>query len=258
MIKIVLFGACGKMGLECVRTVASSENIQLIGAVDPRNIGEDIGILAGIGKLGLTVEAEPSTIDSADAILDFTDGTSALQNIKFAVSHGVSAIVGSTGIPEQELRDCCKNISEKDIAVLIVPNFSIGATLMMKFAEEAAKYFEGIEIIELHHENKKDAPSGTSILTADRIAAEKESCCCSCSQEKIAGARGADRNSVRIHSVRLPGLVAHQEVIMGSTGELLTIRHDSTSRTSFMQGVVTAINKIKNLKGLLFGLENVL
>ena len=262
-IKVMVAGASGRMGREVVKAVHGETNLQLVGGVDIYSVGEDLGKLAGIGELGLTIQpnlAEALKICKPQVLVDFTQPESVGENIKLAIEHGVRPVVGTTGLNEgviQEIKALCER---KSIGCLIAPNFAIGAVLMIKLAVQVAKYMPNVEIIELHHDQKLDAPSGTALKTAQAIAQVRESFRQGHfnEEEKIIGARGGDYEGMRIHSIRLPGYIAHQEVIFGGLGQTLTIRHDSISRESFMPGVIMGINRIIQASELIQGLENIL
>ncbi len=195
-----------------------------------------------------------------DVIVDFTIPEVVKQNAEIAIRMGVRLIIGTTGLTQEEIAHLDRLAKEYNIGGLIAPNFAIGAVLMMKFASMASKYISHVEIIELHHDQKLDAPSGTAIKTAELIAQERKEIKQGNTDEKesIEGARGGEFHGFRIHSVRLPGLVAHQEVIFGDQGQTLTIRHDSINRESFMPGVNLAIKKIQSISGIIYGLEHIL
>ncbi len=251
------------MGREVVKSVARAETLELVGAVDLNASGQDAGEIAGVGKLGVIVEADLATVlekTQSDVVVDFTVPLSVLKNIKTALEHKVFPVVGTTGLTEDDLAEIDALARSKDVAVLIAPNFSIGAILLMQLAEKAVEFLPNVEIIELHHDQKLDAPSGTALLTAEKLARVRGAMRQGHpdEEEKLSGARGADYQGIRVHSVRLPGYVAHQEVIFGGLGETLTIRHDSISRESFMPGVVLACEKIGNFKGLVHGLDKIL
>lgn len=242
-IKIIVNGACGKVGREVIKAVSKESDLELIGAVDIAGTGSDIGELAGIGKTGIKVTGDlVKTISDtkADVVVDFTIPKTIMSSVRAAVNAKVNVVVGTTGLSENDLREIGSLCEKNGVNVLVAPNFAIGAVLMMKFASEAIKHMPKAEIIELHHDQKLDAPSGTSIKTAEMM-------------KKSSGTK-----DIPIHSVRLPGFVAHQEVIFGGLGQTLTIRHDTINRESFMPGVMLAVKKIKNLKGLVYGLENIL
>lgn len=260
-IRVAVCGAVGKMGTEVVKTVIEHPNLLLVGACDNKSIGEDVGLLS-IGKeIGVVVETPISEMlqrRKPDVLVDFTHPDVVFENAMTALDF-CHVVVGTTGLGKEQL----KQLSEKSITVgrniVVCPNFAIGAVLMMKMAEMAARFFSDVEIIELHHEKKADAPSGTAIKTAEMIADSRtESPSLYNSKELIAGVRGGVYEDIHIHSVRLPGLIAHQEVIFGGKGQSLSIRHDSYDRTSFMPGVVLAIMKVIELKGLTYGLDKVI
>jgi 4-hydroxy-tetrahydrodipicolinate reductase len=263
MIKVVVSGACGKMGREVLKAVMNAGTLELVGAVDTHGEAVDVGTLIGMAPTGVVVTkdlAETLQATGAQVMVDFTRPEAVMGNLRIALKAGVAPVVGTTGLTEadrEELRALC---AEHKTNVLIAPNFAIGAILMMKFAQDAAKYMPHVEIIELHHDQKLDAPSGTALRTAELITETRQKMAQGHPQEveKVAGARGAEMEGMRIHSVRLPGYVAHQEVIFGALGQTLVIRHDSISRESFMPGVVLACEKILSLDGLVVGLENIL
>lgn len=262
-VKVVVVGATGRMGQEVVKAVNNEANLKIVGAVDIRHTGEDIGNIAGLSPIGIMVHnnlEEVFQATSPDVMVDFTTPENVVKNIKTAIQYNVRPVVGTTGIGQQELEEIISLCEGKQLGALIAPNFAIGAVLMMIFAKQAAKYMPNVEIIELHHDNKLDAPSGTAIKTAQLISEVRDNFRQGHinENEKIPGARGGDYEGMRIHSVRLPGLVAHQEVLFGGIGQTLSIRHDSISRESFMPGVILAINKVIDLKGVVYGLENII
>lgn len=251
------------MGQEVVRALAAAEGMQLVLAVDTRRVGEDAGEVAGIQPLGVPIRqtlVETLEATQPQVLVDFTVAEAALRHAEIALEQGVHTVIGTSGLDLEAIRRLGEVAEQRGTALLVVPNFSIGAVLMMHFAQEAARFFTQAEIIELHHEGKLDAPSGTAIRTAELIASAHPATKGEARQERVQyeGARGAQVEAVRVHSVRLPGLLAHQEVIFGGTGEVLTIRHDSTSRQSFMPGVLLAIRKVQALKGLVVGLDKIL
>lgn len=262
-IKVAVNGAMGRMGREVVRAVCAEHDLHLVAAIDLNGKGEDAGTVAGIGEKGIPVTAnlkETLLAASPDVLVDFTSPFGILENIETALSCRVRPVVGTTGINQADL-DKIRSWSETyETPVIIAPNFAIGAVLMMVFSEIAARFMPSAEIIELHHDQKIDAPSGTAIKTAEMIlkargtpeqAVREE-------LEKVKGARGGNLDGIHLHSVRLPGLVAHQEVIFGSTGQTLTIRHDSLDRTSFMPGVIMAVRAVMKQTGMVYGLEKLL
>ncbi len=260
--RVVVNGACGRMGQEVVKTVVESDDL-LVGVCDHSNIGENIMEILALDEDPMLIKKDLyETIEETqpDLIIDFTIPSVVMDNIKIALKNGVSMIVGTTGITDVDLKSIDELCKENDVNALIVPNFAIGAILMMRFAAEAAKYLDDVEIIELHHDQKVDSPSGTAIKTADLINKNRKKLQHKKIDEieKIPGARGADADGIKVHSVRLPGLVAHQEVMFGAEGQSLLIKHDSYNRKSFMPGVRLALEKIDEISGLVYGLEKLL
>jgi len=260
-IKVVVCGALGKMGVETVRAVHSDEDLQLIGLMDVRGGVGDLGIDLGQGiSLPVVTELDRVLELKPDVMIDFTAPDSVYQNVSTALGQGISCVVGTTGLSEVQLKQLEQLALDKGVGVAVIPNFAIGAVLMMKLAAEVARYLPDVEIIEMHHDQKLDSPSGTSIKTAELIAAERtrQPIRNELAVEKRAGARGAQVGGINIHSVRLPGFIAHQEVIFGGVGQSLTIRHDSYDRKGFMPGVVMTVKKIAETQGLIYGLEKLL
>ncbi|MDO8885440.1 4-hydroxy-tetrahydrodipicolinate reductase [Candidatus Oleimmundimicrobium sp.] len=261
MIKVVVSGAAGKMGLEVCKAVCEDSELSLVGAVDVSCVGRDVGELIGHNKLNIFIENDLDTVLrnlSPQVVVDFTNPNVVMDNIRTAVNCGVNSVIGTTGIGTDNLKEIESLIANKNVNVFIAPNFAIGAVLMMKFSEIASKYFQNVEIIELHHDKKIDAPSGTAIKTAEMISvSQKKDAPDLVEKEVLKGARGGVFDNIHIHSVRLPGLVAHQEVIFGSKGQTLTIRHDSIERTSFMPGVLLAVKRVQKHKGLTYGLDKI-
>ena len=244
-IKVGVLGAKGRMGATTVAAINETSDLELVASLD---IGDDINQLVASG---------------AQVVVDFTHPDSVMNNLEFAINHGVNVVVGTTGFNGEKLASVISWLdANPGVGALIAPNFGLGAVLMMQFAAQASKYFESVEIIELHHPNKADAPSGTASRTAELITEARNSvnkgAMPDATSSGLAGARGAKVGDVPIHSVRLRGLVAHQEVVLGDTGETLTIRHDSIDRTGFMPGVLLGIRKVVATPGLTFGLEHFL
>ena len=262
VIKVLVNGACGRMGQAVLAAVLEDEGLELVGAVDVRG-GMDVGELLGRGANGVIVESDlAAALDSKrpEVMVDFTRPDAVFGNVMTALKHKVSPVVGTTGLSEDAKAQIRKESEAQGVPAFIAPNFAIGAVLMMLMARQAAKYMPEVEIIELHHDKKLDAPSGTAVQTAAMIAEVRKAHKQGHPEEseKLAGARGADYEGMHIHSVRLPGYVAHQEVIFGGLGQTLTIRHDSMNRESFMPGVVLACKRVKGLKGLTVGLDKLL
>ncbi len=261
-IKVAVSGAAGKMGRNVVSAIAGCEDLQLTGAVDLAEIGADAGKLAGLEPLGVTVTGSLQELlqrGETEVLVDFTTPMSIMKNIETSLSLQVTPVVGTTGISESDLAQIEKWVDRYGTGAIVVPNFALGAVLMMKLAQICARFFPQVEIIELHHNGKIDAPSGTAIKTARLItAARREHCSPASSLEKIPGARGGDFEGIHIHSVRLPGLVAHQEIIFGGEGQILTIKHESLNRRSFLPGILQAIRKAPAVKQLVYGMENLL
>jgi 4-hydroxy-tetrahydrodipicolinate reductase len=245
VIKVGVIGAKGRMGKEVVAAVSNAPDLELVAEVD---LGDELVALTKAG---------------AEVVVDFTNPDVVMQNLEFAISHGIHAVVGTTGIDEARLAKVREQLAKSlKTGVLIAPNFGLGAVLMMQFSATAARYFESVEIIELHHPEKADAPSGTASRTAELItqarADAKRPSMPDKTSKSLPGARGARVGDVPIHALRLRGLVAHQEVIFGDQGETFTIRHDSMDRTGFMPGVLLGIREIVSHPGLTIGLENFL
>lgn len=253
MIKVGVVGAAGKMGSEVCKAVVADSGTELAAAVDPFSPGALVH--------GVVVESDLKALSGAgvEVAVDFTHPNAVFENALHCLEAGIHVVIGTTGLGEDEIGTIEKAAADSDANAFIAPNFAIGAVLMMQFAKEAARHFERAEIIELHHDQKADAPSGTAIRTAELMEAERgEWPERPDSVESINAVRGGLVGGVRIHSVRLPGLVAHQEVVLGTDGQTLTIRHDSTDRSSFMPGVILAIKEVAQRPGLTVGLESLL
>jgi 4-hydroxy-tetrahydrodipicolinate reductase len=242
MIKVAVLGARGRMGSEVVKAVNEASDLELVAALD---LGDSLETLVSAG---------------AQVVVDFTTPDSVMANLEFLISKNIHAVVGTTGFDDLRIAKIKELISRSQSGVLIAPNFAIGAVLMMEFATKAARYFESAEIIELHHPNKVDAPSGTAARTADLMSRARKDAGLGAAPDatttSLDGARGATVGGIPVHSVRLRGLIAHQEVLFGGIGETLTIRHDSLDRVGFMPGVLLGIRQVISHPGLTFGLEN--
>jgi 4-hydroxy-tetrahydrodipicolinate reductase len=243
MTAVAVFGARGRMGSEVCRAVEASDGLELVAAVD---LGDD---------------REP--VKAAAVAVDFTHPDAVLDNLSWCIEHSIHAVVGTTGFTDQRLDEVRALLARHPaVGVLVAANFSIGAVLMMHFAAKAAAFYESAEVIELHHPNKADAPSGTATATARQIAAARAAANLpappDATVQELAGARGAQVDGIRVHGVRLRGLVAHQEVLFGAEGETLTIRHDSLDRVSFMPGVIAGIRAVGSRPGLTVGIDSIL
>ena len=241
--RVGVLGAKGKVGAAMVAGVESAEDLTFTAGVDA----------------GDPLEALTET--NTEVVIDFTHPSVVMDNLKFCIDNGIHAVVGTTGFTDERLDQVRRWVADKpDACVLIAPNFAIGAVLSMHFAAQAARFFESVEVIELHHPYKADAPSGTAVRTAKLIAEARKELPPNpdATSTGLDGARGADVDGVPVHSVRLAGLVAHQEVLFGTQGETLTIRHDSIDRTSFVPGVLLAVRRIREFPGLTVGIEPLL
>jgi 4-hydroxy-tetrahydrodipicolinate reductase len=250
------------MGQAVLKAVQDDKELSLVGAVDIRG-GADTGELVGLAPNGVLVETDLAAALERlkpEVMIDFTRPDVVFGNVVTALKHKVSPVVGTTGLSDDQKAEIEKLAIENGTPAFIAPNFAIGAVLMMVMCKQAAKYMPDVEIIELHHDKKLDAPSGTAVQTAAMIAEVRQSHKQGHpdEKEKLTGARGAEYDGMHIHSVRLPGYVAHQEVIFGGLGQTLTIRHDSMNRESFMPGVVLAAQKVRGLTGLTIGLDKLL
>jgi 4-hydroxy-tetrahydrodipicolinate reductase len=261
MIRVGVFGAGGRMGSTVCRGVVEDPELELVAAVDPQHAGIDLRQL-GVPGAGLNVAAHADALvhAEADVAVDFTVLDAARGNLAWCAENGVHAVVGTSGFEADEVEALRKVFEQSEANAVIVPNFAISAVLMMRFAELAAPYFDAVEIIELHHDEKIDAPSGTAIATAERVAAASEDWAPDPTTKTVLeGVRGgAGAAGIPIHSVRLRGLVAHQEVLLGTAGQSLTIRQDSYDRTSYVPGVMLAIKGIAERPGVTFGLDALL
>lgn len=244
MKKVAVLGAKGRMGSAVVAAVNEASDLELVAALD---LGDDRGQIVQRG---------------AQVVVDFTTPTSVMSNIEFCISHDIDVVVGTSGLQSDDLNSISGWLTGKQSAVFVAPNFGIAAVLMMQFAATAAPFFESVEVIELHHPDKLDAPSGTARRTAEMIGEARGNADCApmpdATREEDHQARGVEVAGVPVHSVRLRGLIAHQEVLLGSAGETLIIRHDSMNRESFMPGVLLAVRKVSTTTGLTVGLEHIL
>ena len=237
--RVAVLGAKGRMGSEVVRAVEGADDLELVAALD-----------AG----------DPLDLSGADVAVDFTHPDAVMGNLRACIDAGVHAVVGTTGFDDARLAEVRSLLEGTPVGVLVAPNFGVAAVLMMQFAASAARFFESVEIVELHHPRKADAPSGTARRTAELVAEARTGLAAmpDATTSALDGARGADVAGVRVHAVRLAGLVAHQEVLLGGAGESLTIRHDSYDRASFMPGVLLGVRSVAARPGLTVGLEHLL
>jgi 4-hydroxy-tetrahydrodipicolinate reductase len=245
LVPVGVLGARGRMGTEVVKAVNAADDLEVVAMVDE---GDRLSDVADAG---------------AQVAVDFTRPDVVMDNIRFCIDNDIHCVVGTTGFDEDRLATVAEWLEPRpDVGVVIAPNFGIGAVLLMRFAQEAARFFPSTEIVELHHPNKVDAPSGTAARTARLIAAARRAAglppAPDATTDALPGARGADVEGVPVHAVRLTGLVAHQEVLMGAAGETLTIRHDSYDRASFMPGVLLAVREVSRRPGLTVGIESFL
>jgi 4-hydroxy-tetrahydrodipicolinate reductase len=242
MIKVGVLGARGRMGSEVVKAITEASDLELVAALD---LGDSLDALVSKG---------------AQVVVDFTTPDSVMANLEFLIGKNIHAVIGTTGFDDARIAKIKSLLASSKSGVLIAPNFAIGAVLMMEFATKAAKYFESAEIIELHHPNKVDAPSGTAARTAELMSKSRKEAGLApmpdATTSSLDGARGATVGDIPVHSVRLRGLVAHQEVLLGGVGETLSIRHDSIDRVGFMPGVLLGVRQVVSHPGLTFGLEN--
>lgn len=244
-IRVGVFGSAGRMGSEVVAAVNAADDLELVACVDEND--------------------DPQALVNADAqvVVDFTNPGVVMDNLRFCIANSIHAVVGTSGFTPDRIAELDRLLAAAPgVGVLIAPNFGIAAVLMMRFAAQAARYFDSAEIIELHHPNKLDAPSGTARRTAELMSAARAEAGCApmpdATSEEVPGARGADIEGIRVHAARIMGMIAHQEVIFGGPGEVLTIRHDSMNRESFMPGVLLAVRQIGQYPGLLVGLEHLM
>jgi 4-hydroxy-tetrahydrodipicolinate reductase len=261
MIRVGVIGAAGKMGREVCRAVLGDAETRLVAAVDVRAGGSLGELIGGDANVKISDELEMLSDAEVEVAVDFTHPDAVMDNIRWCVRHGMHIVVGTTGITDANLDEIQRLLDEEgnESNVFVAPNFAIGAVLMMRFAAMASRFLPSVEIIELHHDQKADAPSGTAAKTAHEIAAARAGRGApDASKEAVPGVRGGKVEDVTVHSVRLRGLVAHQEVLLGGPGQLLTIRHDSFDRASFMPGVLIAVKAISTRPGLTYGLEHLL
>ncbi len=261
LIKVGVIGAKGKMGSTVVDTVIKDKNLELVLAVDKFQAGQTV-----YGEIKIENNLEKGLLDKKpDVVVDFTQPDTIFENIKIYLKNNIKSVIGTTGLKKEQIEEIQKLSKENNTGIIIAPNFSIGAILMMQFAATASKYFSNAEIIEYHHNQKKDAPSGTSIKTAQMMMKNNDNFKLgNCPEtETIQGARGGNysednKGNIQIHAVRMPGFVASQQVIFGADGQVLKIHHDTINRECYMSGVVLAINYLYKNNEFIYGLENIL
>ena len=259
-IRVGVFGAGGRMGAVVCQAVLGDPELELVAAVDPHYDGIDL-VQRGIASdLRIAGGTEALAAAGAEVAVDFTVLDAARKNLEWCADHGVHAVVGTTGFLDDDLAHFAKRFVDSAANAVIAPNFAIGAVLMMRFAELAAPYFDSAEIVELHHDEKVDAPSGTALMTANRMAAASDEWTADPTQRWVLDSArgGVGPAGIRVHSVRMRGLVAHHEVLLGTAGQSLSIRHDSYDRTSFMPGVLLAVRNVRDRPGLTVGLDALL
>ena len=269
-IPIVINGATGKMGREAVKAVAAASDLRLIGAIarNPHNLGRDAGEVAGCEPVEIPITNDMEAIyamasqeKEIPVVVDLTHPDVIYDNVRAAIAYGVRPVIGTTGLTSDQIADLDEFARKAGVGGLVIPNFSIGMVLMQQAAVQASKFYDHVEIIELHHNQKADAPSGTAVKTSQLLAELGKSFNAPEVEEteKLTGARGAvGEEGIRIHSIRLPGLIAHQEIIFGTEGETYTLRHDTSDRACYMPGVLLSIRKVRQLEGLIYGLEKIL
>jgi 4-hydroxy-tetrahydrodipicolinate reductase len=250
VIRVGVLGAAGRMGRAVGRAVASADDLELVAAVDPEQGGDAEGV-----QIAATIDA----LADADVAVDFTHPSAVMANVRWCLGHAVHIVVGTTGLSPEMLDQMRALADAGDANCVVAPNFALGSVLLLRFAAEAARFFDAAEIIELHHDGKADAPSGTAVATARAIEAARAG---EWSAPDAIGvdpsARGAVVDGVRVHAVRLPGLVAHEEVLFGGPGQVLTLRHDALDRSAFMPGVLLAVRSVADRPGLTVGLDALL
>jgi 4-hydroxy-tetrahydrodipicolinate reductase len=262
-IRVGVVGVGGRMGTEAARAVAAADGLELVAAVGRSTAGSTLAEVGGLdgsaGELQVADHLDVLREADVDVAVELTGPSSGGQHLRWLLEHDIHAVVGTSGLSDDDLEAARALAAAGEANALWAPNFAIGAVLLGRFAAEAARYLPHVEIVELHHDGKLDAPSGTALRTAELIAeARAETPEAPLGDDRHPGARGADAHGVRVHSVRLPGLVAHQEVLFGGEGQTLTLRHDSLDRSSFMPGIVLACREVHRLDGFVVGLEHVL
>ena len=258
-INLVVHGVMGKMGQQVLETVTNTLGMQPVGAADITASQGTIALPDGLGEIPISGSLG-DVLDGADVVVDFTSAEGALSVLRAAAPRGVNIVIGSTGITEAIYQEAESLANEHEIGAIIAPNFAMGAVLMIHLAKQASRFFDYADLTEMHHEAKIDSPSGTALAIANAALEGKPEGFIAPQSEKelIVGARGATHEGISVHSARMPGRVAHHELVFGALGQTFTIRHDSVNRESFMPGVVLAINEVVNRKGLTIGLDKIM
>jgi len=258
-IKVVVHGALGKVGREVVNALCTDDEVQMVGAVDLNAAADSLPLPDGSGEVPFSKDLA-TVLDSCqpDVIVDFSVAKAVMPAVRTAAGRGVNLVIGTTGLSADERGEMEKLANDNNIGIIMAPNFALGAVLMMHLSKIAAKYMDYAEIIELHHDKKADAPSGTALMTAREMAATRGKPFLRAEGAKDSKSRGEEVEGVSVHSVRLPGLMAHQEVILGTAGQTLSIRHDTINRECYMPGVMLAVKEVVKRQGLTYGLDTLL
>lgn len=258
-IKVVVHGAVGRVGQEVVKAVVRESEMRLVGAVDLKATGDYLTLPEGSGKVPFSANLEEIlTKCQPDVVVDFTAAQATMPAVRIATKQKVNLVIGTTGLSKENIEEIGHLAETNGVGIVMAPNFALGAVVMMHLAKIAAKYFDYAEIIELHHHQKADAPSGTALLTARQMAASRGKPFLRPVEKGVFASRGEQVEGVTMHSVRLPGLMAHQEIILGTSGQTLSIRHDTINRECYMPGVLLAIKEVVKRKGLTYGLDTLL
>ncbi len=265
--RVGVIGAGGRMGREVCRSISEDPELELVAAVDPALAGIDLRQVTGVDAAGLQVASDVEDLErnGAEVAVDFTVAGAAVEHMRWCAAHGVHAVVGTTGIGDGVMGELRSLFDRSSANCVIAANFAIGAVLMMRLAELAAPFMDGVEIVEIHHDGKLDAPSGTALSTAERLGKARQAAGAApwpgdrTASQVVSGARGGEGpGGIRIHSLRLPGVVSHQEVLFGAVGQSLAIRHDAYDRTSYMPGMILAVKAVAGRPGLTVGLDSLL
>ena len=258
-IRVAVHGALGKMGQTLVDALCREPEMQIVGATDIKATEDYLTLPDGSGRIPLSPTLEQILIRcQPQVVVDFSIAKAVMPMVRLATEHGINLVIGTTGLSAEDIKEIDRLAKAKGIGIVIAPNFALGAVLMMHLAKIAGKYLDQAEIIELHHEGKLDAPSGTALATAKTMAQARGKPFSTPPADKKSDSRGKQVEGINIHSVRLPGLLAHQEVILGGAGQTLSLRHDTSGRESFMPGVMLAIKEVIKKKGLTYGLDSLL